>query len=154
VKTIAGVHASASEEETAEIAERLSRGLAPGDWILLSGPLGAGKTAFVRGLARALGIDPLRVHSPTFTLVAEYPGPRVLAHVDLYRIDQPAELDELGLDELVRRGVFVAVEWGERLPPGTTPAAWCVEIEHAGGGGRKITIHPPRTETSASAQKS
>ncbi len=146
MKTIAGMHASASEEETSRIAERLSRELAPGDWILLSGPLGAGKTAFVRGLARALGIDPLRVHSPTFTLVAEYPGPRVLAHVDLYRIDEPAELDELGLEELARRGIFVAVEWGERLPPGSSPPPWRVEIQHAGADSRRITIQPPLQE--------
>jgi tRNA threonylcarbamoyl adenosine modification protein YjeE len=123
-----------------ELAGRLARGLAPGDWVLLKGPLGAGKTVFVRGLARALGLDEDRVHSPTFTLVTEYGRPARLAHVDLYRIESPAELDELGLDELAENGAIVAVEWGERLPAGAASRAWRVAIEVEDSGARVITI--------------
>lgn len=145
MRSFGGEHLCASEDETAALAADLAGRLAPGDWVLLSGPLGAGKTAFVRGLARGLGIDPARVHSPTFTLVTEYHGPSPLAHVDLYRIERPGEMEELGLDELARRGIHVAVEWAERLPGGTAPSAWRVEIRTEGGDRRTIAIHPPRS---------
>jgi tRNA threonylcarbamoyladenosine biosynthesis protein TsaE len=135
-----GEHDSTSEEATAALARRLAAALADGDWVLLVGPLGAGKTAFVRGLAGGLGIDPARVHSPTFTLVSEYPGPRRLAHVDLYRVDDPRELRELGLEDLEARGVVVAVEWGERLPPGIARGAYVVTIDPAGPDRRRIRI--------------
>ena len=106
---------SNAEAETRAIAAGLAAGLGPGAVVLLSGDLGAGKTAFVRGLAEGLGIDPGEVTSPTFTLVHEYRGGRLpLVHVDLYRLDT-AELDEIGMDsELAEAGV-VAVEWSERL---------------------------------------
>jgi tRNA threonylcarbamoyladenosine biosynthesis protein TsaE len=129
---------SASEDETRALAARLSATLGPGSVVLLSGDLGAGKTAFVRGLAEGLGLDPGEVTSPTFTLVHEYRGGRLpLVHVDLYRLDS-AELDEIGLDsDLAERGV-VAVEWAERLA--RKPArAIEVEIEDRGGDDRLVT---------------
>jgi tRNA threonylcarbamoyladenosine biosynthesis protein TsaE len=138
--SLTGDHVSRGEAETAALARRLAEALEEGDWVLLEGPLGAGKTAFVRGLAEGLGIDPARVHSPTFTLVSEYPGRRRLAHVDLYRIDQVRELDELGLDDLRERKLIVAVEWGERLPSAVAPGAWRVSIEVAGPEERRIRI--------------
>ena len=93
------IHQSNSEADTRAIAAALAPTLPPGAVILLSGDLGAGKTAFVRGLAEGLGIDPDEVTSPTFTLVHEYRGGRLpLIHVDLYRLDR-AELDEIGLDQ-------------------------------------------------------
>jgi tRNA threonylcarbamoyladenosine biosynthesis protein TsaE len=106
---------SSSEAETRRIAYALAGTLRHGDLVVLSGDLGAGKTAFVRGLAEGLGIDPDEVTSPTFTLVHEYRGGRLpLIHVDLYRLDL-ADLDEIGLDsDLAAQGV-VAVEWAERL---------------------------------------
>ena len=109
------VRHSRSEAETRAIAAALAPALAPGVVILLSGDLGAGKTAFVRGLAEGLGLDPDEVTSPTFTLVHEYRGGRLpLIHVDLYRLDR-AELDEIGLDQdLAAQGV-TAVEWAGRL---------------------------------------
>ncbi len=135
-----GTLRSRSEAETVSAARALAADLPDGAWILLIGPLGAGKTAFVRGLAEGLGIDPRLVHSPTFTLVSEYRGRRALAHVDLYRIEQSREVDELGLDDLRERNLIVAVEWGERLPPSHAPAAVTVRIEVGEGDERRITI--------------
>ena len=89
-----------SQDDTERLAETLAGTLRGGDVVLLSGPLGAGKTAFVRGLARGLGVDPDEVSSPTFTLVHEYRGGRLrLFHADLYRLGTAAAQD-LGLDEL------------------------------------------------------
>ena len=94
---------SASENETRALARELAADLVAGAIVLLSGDLGAGKTAFVRGLAEGLGVDPDEVTSPTFTLVHEYRGGRLpLVHVDLYRLDR-ADLDEIGLDRRSRR---------------------------------------------------
>ena len=104
-----------SQDETERVAEALAATLRPGDVILLSGPLGAGKTAFVRGLARGLGIDPDEVSSPTFTLVHDYGGGRLrLFHVDLYRLGT-AGAEDLGLDELGVDDGVLAIEWPDRL---------------------------------------
>lgn len=129
-----------SEEETARVGRDLARGLAPGAVVLLYGDLGAGKTAFVRGLAEGLGIDGGEVSSPTFTIVQEYRGGSVpLLHVDLYRL-QPKEVDDLGLDELAADAVL-AVEWAERLPR-TPPGAVRITLTHAGEGIRTIEVAP------------
>ena len=112
--------------------------LQPGAVVLLSGDLGAGKTAFVRGLAAGLGIDPGEVSSPTFTLVQEYRGGRLtLYHVDLYRL-QPEEVDDLGLDELTEAGV-TAIEWPDRLPRPFGEAI-AVHIEHGEDSTRMMRI--------------
>jgi tRNA threonylcarbamoyladenosine biosynthesis protein TsaE len=104
-----------SEAETQAAGRDLAAALERGTIVLLSGDLGAGKTAFVRGLAAGLGIDPDEVSSPTFTLIQEYRGGRLtLYHVDLYRL-QTGEVDDLGLDELTEEGV-TAIEWPDRLP--------------------------------------
>ena len=104
-----------SAAETEAAGEELARRLKPGDLVLLAGELGAGKTTFVRGLARGLG-SRAEVQSPTFTLVRVYPGRVQLGHVDLYRLESGMGLEELGLDDLLEEGV-VAVEWGDRLQP-------------------------------------
>ncbi len=134
---------SGSESDTRAIAARMAERLQPGIVLVLSGDLGAGKTAFVRGLAEGLGIDPLEVTSPTFTLVHEYRGGRLpLVHVDLYRLES-ADLDEVGLDpDLAAEGV-VAVEWPERLSR-PVPGAIRIHIEDAGGDARVITSHHDR----------
>jgi tRNA threonylcarbamoyladenosine biosynthesis protein TsaE len=130
---------SQSEEETASAGERLARSLAPGDVILLYGELGAGKTAFVRGLARGLGGQPDDVSSPTFTLVQEYASPRcTLYHVDLYRLE-PREVDDLGLEELVGGDGIVAIEWAERWH-GRPDHAIEVRIEDRGEDSRTINV--------------
>ena len=104
-----------SEQETAKAGRALAQQLRGGEVLLLSGDLGAGKTAFVRGLAEGLGIDPGDVTSPTFTLVQEYHGGRLaLFHVDLYRLT-PVEVDDLGLDEMALAGGILAIEWPDRL---------------------------------------
>lgn len=108
----------------------------------MSGDLGAGKTAFVRGLAEGLGIDPDEVTSPTFTLVHEYRGGRLpLIHVDLYRLDR-ADLDEIGLDQAVAATGVVAVEWAERMAR-SIPGAIAVTIVDRGGDKRSIAITRP-----------
>ena len=128
------------EEETAAAGERLAASLRAGDVVLLYGELGAGKTAFVRGLARGLGATPDDVSSPTFTLVQEYRGRVTLYHVDLYRVE-PAEADDLGLDELVIGNGIVAIEWAERWtgrPEG--PGVYEVTIEDEGEDDRTVRI--------------
>jgi tRNA threonylcarbamoyladenosine biosynthesis protein TsaE len=102
-----------SAVETEALGEELAATLAAGDLLLLAGELGAGKTTFVRGLARGFGIR-YGVQSPTFQLVRVYQGRIQLAHVDLYRLEAGADLADLGLDDLLDQGV-VAVEWGDRL---------------------------------------
>lgn len=136
------IHQSNSEADTRAIAGALATTLTPGAVVLLSGDLGAGKTAFVRGLAEGLGLDPDEVTSPTFTLVHEYRGGRLpLIHVDLYRLDR-AELDEIGLDQdLAVQGV-TAVEWAERLSR-ELAGATRVTISDQGGDSRSIEITGP-----------
>ena len=130
---------SRSEEETRNVARTLASRVGPGTTILLSGDLGAGKTAFVKGLASGLGIDPDDVTSPTFTLVHEHRGGRLpLIHVDLYRLDT-AELDEIGLDLDLAVSGIVAVEWAERLARPIVGAT-SVRISDDGGERRTLTI--------------
>jgi len=136
---VSGPITSNSELDTRSIASALARDLAMGSVLLLSGDLGAGKTAFVRGLAEGLGIDPDEVTSPTFTIVHEYRGGRLpLIHVDLYRLDR-ADLDEIGLDQDLAATGVVAIEWSERLSR-SIPGAVSVGIADRGGDRRDITI--------------
>jgi tRNA threonylcarbamoyladenosine biosynthesis protein TsaE len=129
---------SSSEEETSAVGERLSASLRAGDVILLYGELGAGKTAFVRGLARGLGASEDDVSSPTFTLIQEYAGRLTLYHVDLYRLE-PQEIPDLGLEELVLGDGVVAIEWADRWP-GRPDDVVEVTIEHAGEDARSIRV--------------
>jgi tRNA threonylcarbamoyladenosine biosynthesis protein TsaE len=106
---------SHSEAQTEGLAGRLSKSFANRDVLVLTGQLGSGKTVFVRGLARALGIDETLVNSPSFTLVNEYPGDRPIYHFDLYRMSGPEELIEIGLDDYLGREGLVVIEWGEKI---------------------------------------
>jgi len=149
---------TSSEDETSAAAARLASGLPSGAIVLLTGDLGAGKTAFVRGMAVGLGIDPDEISSPTFTLIQEYrppvgggdpaPGderrrrPCVLSHVDLYRLEG-AEVDDLGLEELSAGGGVVAIEWAEKLGA-APPGAIRVTIADLGGDEREIRIEQSR----------
>jgi len=130
---------TADEAGTAAAGEGLGRNLGPGDVVLLYGDLGAGKTAFVRGLARGVGANPDDVSSPTFTIVQEYAGTSLtLYHVDLYRLE-PAEIDDLGLEDLVAGDGVVAIEWAERWS-GRPDDVTEVRIEDAGEERRRIRI--------------
>ncbi len=126
-----------SEEETTEAGKNIAAELRVGDVVLIDGPLGAGKTAFVRGLAEGLGADPNDVSSPTFTILQQYGGSLPLYHADLYRLT-PAEVADLGLEETGLDGIL-AVEWPDRWVerPAT---AHKVAIDDQGGDDRRIHI--------------
>ncbi|MGI8671597.1 MAG: tRNA (adenosine(37)-N6)-threonylcarbamoyltransferase complex ATPase subunit type 1 TsaE [Luteitalea sp.] len=133
---------SHSEAETARIAEALAARLQPGDVVLIRGDLGAGKTAFVRGLAVGLGAADDDVSSPTFTLMQEYRGGRLpVYHVDLYRLERAADVEDLGLEDVEMGDGVLAVEWPERLAR-SLPDAIAVEIAIVGDSTRDIRIGP------------
>jgi tRNA threonylcarbamoyladenosine biosynthesis protein TsaE len=127
---------SGTVAETESLGESLAPLLAPGDVIGLEGPLGSGKTRFVTGLARGLGVG-ARVRSPSFTLVNEYPGSLTLFHLDFYRLAGGEDV-ALGLDEMLDRGAL-AVEWGDRLPDAYRAGALRLEFEITGENTRTIT---------------
>src|SRR5436190_15454763 len=135
---MAETHVTHSEQETFALAARLAGTLGPGTFVLLYGDLGAGKTAFVRGLAAGLGANPDDVSSPTYVIMQHYKGRTLLTHVDLYRLESAAAVDDLGLEELVSGGVL-AIEWAEKLPRIPDDRVE-VRIEDAGGDNRRIVI--------------
>jgi tRNA threonylcarbamoyladenosine biosynthesis protein TsaE len=109
---------SHSPAETEALGEKLGRASDCGTVFALSGDLGAGKTQFVKGLARGLGVT-ARVHSPTFTLVNEYGGGRLkLFHLDLYRLETPAQILSAGIEEYLSPDGVTVIEWAERLEDG------------------------------------
>ena len=128
-----------STEETERLGERLGRLLRGGEIIAFSGGLGAGKTAFTRGLARGLEI-PMRVTSPTYTIVNEYTGGRLpLFHFDMYRLGSEDELFDIGWEDYLRRGGVCAVEWSENVR-GAMEDAILVNIDRLSDEVRQITI--------------
>jgi len=122
------------------VAAEMAAAFRGGEVVLLSGELGAGKTAFVRGLARGLGADPDEVASPTFVLLTTYAGRLTLHHADLYRLRGDGDERELGLEELPGKGGVLAVEWAERLGGVPWDAALRVRLEHAGDEVRRIVV--------------
>ena len=138
-----------SEAETEALGEQLAAG---GDaLILLEGDLGSGKTVLVRGIARALSIDPREIQSPTYTLIHEHEGAGGrLVHVDLYRLEPP-ELASLGLDELLAGEGIKAVEWADRLTAawGEVPGAVRVFLRRTGAGQREVRIDTIGTPSDA-----
>ena len=126
---------SPDPEATAAAAGALSGCLGEAGLVIaLTGPLGAGKTAFVKGLAAGLGLDPARVASPTFVIASEYSvSGRRLAHVDLYRVESEAELEAAGFLDLLEPGAVVAVEWAERFPEALPPDRIELRIERPAG---------------------
>jgi tRNA threonylcarbamoyladenosine biosynthesis protein TsaE len=130
---------TAGEAATEEAGERFARTLSSGSVVLLYGDLGAGKTAFVRGMARGLGADADDVSSPTFTIIQEYAGRSApFHHIDLYRLSPP-EIEDLGLDDLIAGGGVVAIEWADRWP-GRPSRAHEVRIEKTGEDSRRIVV--------------
>ena len=105
-----------SVTETQQVGQTLGAGIHQAIIIALTGDLGSGKTAFVQGLAKGLDVsEKYYITSPTFTLINEYPGRHPLFHVDLYRIENVPELEEIGLDEILQAEAVIAIEWAERL---------------------------------------
>jgi tRNA threonylcarbamoyladenosine biosynthesis protein TsaE len=121
------------------LAAGLAAAARRGDVVVLAGPLGAGKTTFAQGFARGLGVQG-PVTSPTFTLVRQYPcALGQLVHADLYRLDQLAEVEDLGVSELVEDGVAL-VEWGDVAEPMLSPVAYVVRLVVQGDDEREITV--------------
>lgn len=130
---------TSSPEETVAAGERLGRALGPGAVVALTGELGAGKTCFIQGLVRGLGVE-RRATSPTFVLVNEYRGRVPVLHVDLYRIDRPVDVEDLGLTDVFGREAVTLVEWADKLGPLLPANAVRVHIEGVGDEPRRITI--------------
>ena len=128
-----------SENETIREGERLGRRLKPGAVVALYGELGAGKTAFTRGLAAGLGIS-MSVSSPTFTIVNEYPGNIPLFHFDMYRLESENELFDIGWDDYQDRGGICAVEWSEKVPGAFLPDCIVVKFEIVDENKRRLEI--------------
>ena len=130
---------SDSERETEELGARFAAQLPGGTVVAMYGDLGAGKTAFVRGMARGMGLD-CRVSSPTFTIVNEYLGERELIHFDMYRLSDADELFEIGWEDYLSRGAVCAVEWSENVRDAFFGDETVVRIEKLGNSRRRITI--------------
>ncbi len=122
------------DEEATRAAGRAWSAFLGGRAVLaLEGPLGAGKTCFVKGLAEGLGIDPALVASPTFTLVHEYPGgQKPLVHFDLYRLEDASELEAIGFYDYLAAPGICAIEWGDKFPEALPPTAWRLHFEISG----------------------
>ncbi len=141
------IYTSHSEQETEKIAECLAARLRAGDVIAYLGGLGAGKTAFTRGLARGLGCRG-RVTSPTFTIVNEYEGALPLFHFDMYRLVDEDELFDIGWEDYLNRGGVCAVEWSERVAEALPPETITITISRCAedDAQRCITIEGVREE--------
>lgn len=140
---------SLSEQETYELGISVAGNLKGGELILLQGDLGLGKTVLARGIAASLGVVPEDVTSPSFSLVQEYTGGRLpMFHVDLYRLDDPEEIETLGIDEILGAGGVVVVEWGERLPVYLRRNATIIRFHDVGEGARRIEIRADGDEIS------
>jgi tRNA threonylcarbamoyladenosine biosynthesis protein TsaE len=129
---------TSSEEETFALARDMAAGFKGTETVLLEGELGAGKTVFAKGLAAGAGVADIgRVSSPSFTLVNCYQGRNRIFHIDLYRLERPADIDDLGWEDMLGQGIVI-VEWAEKL---TFPVKGTrIRIEPAGDDLRRITI--------------
>lgn len=130
---------SRCEADTERAGEWLAARLKGGDVVALRGGLGVGKTAFVCGMARGLGITD-RVTSPTFAIVNEYPGDPELIHFDMYRLGSAGELYDIGWDDYLDRGAVIACEWSENVTDAFSEKPVTVSIEKTGDTCRIITI--------------
>jgi tRNA threonylcarbamoyladenosine biosynthesis protein TsaE len=131
---------SHSEKETRRFASNFARQLKGNEKICLVGPLGAGKTTFVRGFVEAFNISSDDVQSPTFTLVREYGESPTIYHVDLYRFDKEEDIFEAGIYELLTGESLVLVEWADKLVRYYPEPSIRVEMKHSGENSREIVI--------------
>lgn len=135
---------TSSVNETIALGRLLGAAARPGDVFALVGPLGAGKTQLVKGIAAGLGVhDDHAVCSPTFVLINEYTGRCTLYHLDAYRLRGPRDLAALGFEELCASGGVVVVEWADRVPQLVPPDATWITIEPRGESLRSLTIAAP-----------
>ena len=132
---------TSSSLETEDLGERLGRACRGGEIIALVGPLGAGKTCLVRGLARGLGVSDQCAASPTFALIHEYRGRMPVVHVDLYRLDAEAA-NRLGLEEYLESPAVTVIEWADKIPTLLPRDHLRIELEHRGDERRQITLFP------------
>ena len=128
-----------SEFETEQLGERLAKTVSGGAVIAMYGDLGAGKTAFVRGMARGMGLT-CRVSSPTFTIVNEYLGERELIHFDMYRLSGAEELFDIGWEAYISRGAVCVVEWSENVQDAFFGDEIKITIDKLSDTGRRISI--------------
>ncbi len=137
---------TASEHETELVAQQLATKLQGGSVVALDGELGAGKTCFVRGLARGLRLNPSHVSSPTFVIEHRYHalGSLSLAHIDAYRLASTADLEAIGWDELLaERTAVIAVEWADRVRDALPAEHFKVKLAHGANGTRVIEVTEP-----------
>ncbi|OGC30619.1 tRNA (adenosine(37)-N6)-threonylcarbamoyltransferase complex ATPase subunit type 1 TsaE [candidate division WOR-1 bacterium RIFOXYB2_FULL_48_7] len=137
--TNAGKFTTKSADETVALGEKIGAFLLPNQLIALSGPLGAGKTTFIQGIARGLGVADY-VTSPTFIIINEYQGRLPLYHVDLYRLEDPAAIIELGLEEYFDRGGVCLIEWAERLGQLLPERAQTIDLQIVDENERTICV--------------
>jgi len=136
-----------SEAETIALGRALGERLRPGDVVLLFGPFGAGKTHLAKGIAASFGVDEAEVNSPSFVLINQYEADRAhgrvpIFHVDLYRLEQPAELQSVGLEDALDPAALAIVEWAERAPDRFPAEHLAVFIELEGEHERRFRIVP------------
>ncbi len=130
---------STSEAETLNWASAFAVGLVPGDNLALSGELGAGKTRLAQAFAKALGFEG-DTHSPSYALILEYDAPTPLFHVDLYRLSEGADWEEIGLEYYAERGGIMLMEWPERLGKTHFPFSYWLRLDITGETSRLITV--------------
>jgi tRNA threonylcarbamoyladenosine biosynthesis protein TsaE len=141
-----------SESETLKLAACLGRQLSAGDVVCLEGPLGSGKTCFVRGLATGIGLDPTAVNSPTYVIWQRYEQSQItlaLVHLDAFRLGGPDDLDSVGWDELLETpNTVIAVEWPSRITAALPARRFDVVMTHVAANTRHIALDTPPEITS------
>jgi len=128
-----------SADETIELGKKIGAFLLPNDVIALIGPLGAGKTTFIQGIAEGIGVKDY-VTSPTFIIINEYQGHLPFYHVDLYRLDEVKDIEDLGIEEYFNRGGVCVIEWAEKLKDLLPANAERIKIEVVSENERKICV--------------
>jgi tRNA threonylcarbamoyladenosine biosynthesis protein TsaE len=130
-----------ADAETRSLGQQIGFFLSHGMVVALTGDLGSGKTCLVQGLARGLNVsDEYPVTSPTYTLINEYPGRLKLYHVDLYRLDNPVDCDDIGLYDILDSGDVVAIEWADRMQPDDLDEYLSITFDILDDSLRKITL--------------
>lgn len=141
-ESIGAVWITVSPEATHGLGELIGRACEGGEVIALVGPLGAGKTCLIRGVAVGLGVRRESVTSPTFALIHEYTGRVPVCHVDLYRLDERDAATDLGLEEYTESAAVTLIEWAERAPAVLPRDHLRITLEHLGGDRRRVALDP------------